>query len=351
MFPSSVPVPAQRLTEAKRLGAICGLLMVFGQSPAPISPAIFQYIVHGGNLHSLPPSFISEWFSELRLQLLEFHAMGPDDDLTPFQSHLITYLNVEASAFQPRDLATHLSLGVVLLFRPTLADTTFDHPELKSFAEGFLLPCRNGFNLGEAIRNFEGGSDAFFSLIATSYISSADSVLPNIQPIAPPLLNTWIAALREHTGDITLTFNMLVERFLRGTGTPCPVQFQAARGAFHPIVDLSRIDTPGFRSQALVWAATGSPFINPTQGRIFFGPVATDDSQYDAIPANRERLAANGTFLFRTCVRTVMYPVDYVLHLAQGRYSPESEPADFQEAFDFWMLRQCLLGIGRHNLI
>ncbi|KAF7339232.1 hypothetical protein MVEN_02001000 [Mycena venus] len=351
MFPSSVPVPAQRLTEAKRLGAICGLLMVFGQSPAPISPAIFQYIVHGGNLHSLPPSFISEWFSELRLQLLEFHAMGPDDDLTPFQSHLITYLNVEASAFQPRDLATHLSLGVVLLFRPTLADTTFDHPELKSFAEGFLLPCRNGFNLGEAIRNFEGGSDAFFSLIATSYISSADSVLPNIQPIAPPLLNTWIAALREHTGDITLTFNMLVERFLRGTGTPCPVQFQAARGAFHPIVDLSRIDTPGFRSQALVWAATGSPFINPTQGRIFFGPVATDDSQYDAIPANRERLAANGTFLFRTCVRTVMYPVDYVLHLAQARYSPESEPADFQEAFDFWMLRQCLLGIGRHNLI
>lgn len=92
-------------------------------------------------------------------------------------------------------------------------------------------------------------------------------MLPNIQPIVPSPL--WITALRQHSGDITLTFDMLVERFLRGTGTPCPVRFQAARGAFHPIIDLSRIDTPGFRAQALVWAATGSPFITPTQGGIF----------------------------------------------------------------------------------
>jgi hypothetical protein len=94
-------------------------------------------------------------------------------------------------------------------------------------------------------------------------------VLPHIQAIVPPMLSTYIGTLRDYTGDITLTFAMLVERFLRGTGTPCPVQFQAARGTFHPIIDLSRIDTPGFRPQVLVWAATGSPFIDPTLGRIF----------------------------------------------------------------------------------
>lgn len=99
MFPTSVPVPAQRLVEAKRLGAICGLLHVFGQSTHPLSPAIFQYIVHGGNLHALDSSFVSEWFSEHRLLLLELLAMGPDDDLRSVQSQLITHLNVEVRCF------------------------------------------------------------------------------------------------------------------------------------------------------------------------------------------------------------------------------------------------------------
>jgi hypothetical protein len=99
LFPASIPASAQRLVEAKRLGAICGLLMVFGQSPTPISPAIFQYIVHGGNLHSLRPSFISEWFRDLRLFLLEFHEMGPEDDLTPLQSELIAFLDQQVCSF------------------------------------------------------------------------------------------------------------------------------------------------------------------------------------------------------------------------------------------------------------
>lgn len=46
-----------------------------------------------------------------------------------------------------------------------------------------------------------------------------------------------------------------------------------------------------------------------------------------------------------------MYPVEYVLHLAQAPDRPESEPTDFQEAFDFWFLTQCLLAIGRHNML
>ncbi|KAJ7886334.1 hypothetical protein B0H13DRAFT_2666706 [Mycena leptocephala] len=300
LFPASIPAPAQRLIEAKRLGAICGLLMVFGQSPTPISPAIFQYIVHGGNLHSLRPSFISEWFRDLRLFLLEFHEMGPEDDLTPLQSELIAFLDQQPSTFQ-----------TLLLFRPTLADTTFDHPELKSFAEGFLLPCRNGFDLGKAIRNFEGA-------------------------IVPPMLSTYIGTLRDYTGDITLTFAMLVERFLRGTGTPS--QFS------------SKLHEAPSTLSLIYRASTPLDSALKSLCRIFLGPVGTQDPMY-AAPEHREMLAANGTFSFRTCIRTAMYPVQYVLRLAQGQYSPESEPADFQEAFDFWFLRQCLLGIGRHNTV
>ncbi|KAJ7621563.1 hypothetical protein DFH06DRAFT_772897 [Mycena polygramma] len=349
LFPASIPVPRQRLVEAKRLGAICGLLMVFGQFPAPISPAIFQYIVHGGNFHSLHEGFVGEWWPGLRAALLQLIAMGPEQDLTELQSHLITWLDAEVSTYQDRDLVTHQALGVVMLFKPTLADTTFDHPVLKAFAGGLLLPCRNGWDFGQAIRDFEGGSDTFFSLIATTRITSADSIVPHLESVGPVTLPQYVALLQDVTGDVTITFDMVMERFLRGTGTPCPIQFHAARGAFHPMIDLSRIDSPAFRPQVLVWAATGSPFIDPTQGRIFLGPIATDDPGY-ATPQTREAHIAAGTCVFRTCLRTARYPVEHVLHLAAGRYAPESEPADFQEAFDFWFLRQALLAIGRHSM-
>lgn len=120
----------------------------------------------------------------------------------------------------------------------------------------------------QAIKNFAGGSDTFFSMVMTSAISSADSLLPHLEIAVPPGLPTYLSALRAATGDITLTFDMLVERFLRGRGTPCPLLFAEAKSAFHPIIDLERIDTAGFRARALAWAATGSPYVDPAEGRI-----------------------------------------------------------------------------------
>ncbi|KAJ7456993.1 hypothetical protein FB451DRAFT_1142912 [Mycena latifolia] len=345
LYPLSSSVPPARLLGMQRLGSICGLIMINGQSFWPLSPAIFQYLIHDCNLHSLRPAFVGEWFPALRAQLLEFLSIGPEGDLSPFQPQLVTYLDVEASAFRTRDLEAHLLLGVSLLFKATLGNQTFDHPELQAFRAGFRLPCRNGFTLPSAIRNFEGGSETFLSLISTSHISSADSVLPHIEFLTPLNHNMFLAALRNNSGDITLTFAMLIEKFLRGSGIPCRSQFEATRGAYHPIIDLSRLEIPGFRSQVLVWAATGSPFIDPIGGRIFVGPIATHDAGYGS-STTRELSASHGTFLFRTCLRTARFPVDYVLQLAQAH-----QPADFQEAFDFWILQQCLLGIGRHNIL
>ncbi|KAJ7474611.1 hypothetical protein B0H11DRAFT_1866205 [Mycena galericulata] len=352
----SVPVPPGRLVDFKRLGAICGLLMVFGQSPAPISPAIFQYLIHGGNLHALHPAFLGEWFPELRALLLNFLDTGPNGSLTPFSAHFATFHNIEANI--PFFLLRfHLysphtrRLPLIMLFRAALGPTSFDCPEIQSFNTGFQLRCSNGFELPYAFRNFEGGSEACLSLIATSYISSADSLIPHLDWVnTAEHSGTYLSALRAHTGDIDLNFQVLVERFLRGNGVPCPAQFEASRGAFHRIVDLSRIDTPGFRSQSFVWAATGSPFIDIRGVKIKIGPIETHDETY-ALPGGRELLANNGTILFRTCFRTARYPVDYVLHLAEAQHSPESEPHDFQEAFDYWFLRQCLLAIGRYNML
>ncbi|KAJ7732310.1 hypothetical protein B0H16DRAFT_1273684, partial [Mycena metata] len=164
----------------------------------------------------------------------------------------------------------HLALAVTMLFKAVLGPNSFNHPEIQAFVRGFRLDCRNGFNLPAAIRNFEGGSEPFLSLITTSSITSADSILPHLELAAPSNSPTHIAALRAHTSDLTntVTFHTFVERYLRGTGIPCPQRFAGVTGAFHSIIDLSKINTPAFRSRMLVWAATGSPFLDPASDAI-----------------------------------------------------------------------------------
>ncbi|KAJ7828177.1 hypothetical protein B0H13DRAFT_2373352 [Mycena leptocephala] len=267
--------------------------------PSVMSPALFQYLIHDGNFHSLNPSFIGEWFPALRALILAWLALDPEDqDLT----------------FRFRDLLTHRAFPITMLFRATIATATFDHPEMRSFRDGFFLPCRNGFNLPSAIRNFQGGSETFLSLVATSHISSADSVLPHLEAINPANLDTHINALRGYISDITLTFDI-------------PLHYRAP---------------------------TGTPFLSPTGANVLLRPINTHGDGYGAPGDNavaRDRLAGAGTFHLATCFRTIRYPVEYVLRLAQVHYSPESEPANFQEAFDFWFLYQCLIAIGRHNIL
>ncbi|KAJ6551624.1 hypothetical protein B0H19DRAFT_1073286 [Mycena capillaripes] len=323
-------------------------------SPAPISVAIFQYLINNCNLHSVSQTFIGEWFPELRHFLLTLLATPETDDLRPFQSHFINVLGIEASAFRNRDRDTHLGLAVNILFKATIANATFDKPELQAFRTGYLLSCRNGFTFPNAVRNFQGGSETFLSVVATSYISSADSVLAVIDTVNPTNHAMLVDALRSHTGDITLTFEMLIERYLRGVGIPCPEKFEASSGAFHPIIDMTHIHTPSFRAQVLVWAATGSPFIDAAGSRISLGPINTHGDGYGppgSDAALRNLLASNGTFHLQTCHRSARYPVEHVLRLAQAQYVPEGEPGDFQEAFDFWFLHQCLIHIGRHNIL
>lgn len=161
------------------------------------------------------------------------------------------------------------------------------HPEIRSFAEGFSLPCRNGFKFYtvssfpplssptftgslivtlKVVRNFSGGANAFFTLMWTSSITGYESISDHLSFLHSPAgLDAAIASV---AGD-RATVQSLVEDFLQGSGIPCPEKFDDLRGGFTTLVDLDKIDTPGFRAKVFAWAATGSPTINPDDTRKF----------------------------------------------------------------------------------
>ncbi|KAF7360591.1 hypothetical protein MVEN_00790500 [Mycena venus] len=344
-----IPVPASRLEQLRCLGAVTALLLISGQWPAPFDPAIFQFLTHGANLHSLHPTFVGEWHPRLRRLLLDLIELGPNDSLAPFESDLVNYLDTNASHYRERDLATHQALPPLILYTATLGPASFKRPEWIAFHDGFELKCpRSGFTFPRMVKLFNGGSEAFLSVLASSYISDADVFLSAARFLTPNNTTLWTMSLRAHTGEASLTFQDVFERFLCGSGIPCLDKFEGARGSFPTIVDLSRMDKPGWRGQMVAWAATGSPFVDLAADMIEIGPIATNDPMYAS--QESELYASAGTICFRTCTRSMRYPVDYLLRLAAAEYDEDSEPASFQEAYDFWVLRECLLTIGRHSM-
>ncbi|KAF8230740.1 hypothetical protein L208DRAFT_1172704, partial [Tricholoma matsutake] len=116
-----------------------------GQTPMPLSPTVILLIVYKFNLHCLTPGFIGEWFVDLQKLIADWLESGPEGDLQPFSSHFATYHDTEVLAYQNHDFATHQSIAVDMLYKATLGSDSYRLPEWTSFAEGFNLPCQNGF--------------------------------------------------------------------------------------------------------------------------------------------------------------------------------------------------------------
>jgi hypothetical protein len=94
----------------------------------------------------------------------------------------------------------------------------------------------------------------------TSSIRGYDSVGPYLA-VTPPSLsfsNTMTMA-----GRNSMTVLQRLERFLQGSGLPCPELFKAAQGGFSAIIDISQVSVASFRARVFVWAITGSPFLDP----------------------------------------------------------------------------------------
>jgi len=107
---------------------------------------------------------------------------------------------------------------------------------------------------------FEGGSEVFLSLLWTSIATGYASIKKHIHILQPPPPDTH--ALQAAT-TITVTVHSLIADFLRGSGIPCPTLFAEVCGGFSPLASLDKIDTEAYRSRMFLWAATGSPTVDP----------------------------------------------------------------------------------------
>jgi hypothetical protein len=114
--------------------------------------------------------------------------------------------------------------------------------------------------------HFNGGSEIFFSMMWTSHITTFASLQPHLIINDPS--ESFTSLLRNATGQHDLTFTLALTNYLNGSGIPCPGLFADAKYHFDDIIDLTKIDTPGFRSRALCWAATGCPSIGASDGAI-----------------------------------------------------------------------------------
>ncbi|KAJ7233365.1 hypothetical protein C8J57DRAFT_1532485 [Mycena rebaudengoi] len=275
--------------------------------------------------------------------LLDWKALPPDGNLTPFSQHFTVYHDIEVTAYQGHNLPTHEALAVAMLYCTTIRTMSYSDMEFSSFCQGFHLPCWNGFDFihlscvdrpgllqcsktSRLCSGSRGGTKSFLSQVWVSHITSIDSLLP-------ALIHLYTARLRVSSCNLNLTFNNLLETYLCGSGIPCPQLFEATHGAFHCICDLSHIDSSHFWAQILVWAVSGSLLFNSTTQSLSVGPIAVQELGYGTTNTC-ELFATNGMFLFRTCMAHVRYPVDYLLTLAAATYNPTSKPPSFQATFD-----------------
>ena len=94
-YPASIATTVPlRLQKLSTFGALCALMLVSGQSPAPLDPCIVQLMVYSGDLHSLHPRLVGEWHPELRATILSWLSIGPTGDPAPFAAQLYSYHNV-----------------------------------------------------------------------------------------------------------------------------------------------------------------------------------------------------------------------------------------------------------------
>lgn len=78
-----------RLESLSVLGALTGLMLVYGVAPTPLSPALVQFLLQGCDLQSLTPAFLQEWFPSLYLTLKDWISIGVsgEDSIDLFDSH------------------------------------------------------------------------------------------------------------------------------------------------------------------------------------------------------------------------------------------------------------------------
>ncbi|KAJ7266480.1 hypothetical protein B0H12DRAFT_1099703 [Mycena haematopus] len=342
-----------RIRELKILGAVLSLMLLHGMTPAPISPALFQFVFHDCNLNALTPEFLAEWYPELKLLLTNWVAIGPAGDLAPFQAHFSTYHDLQVSSLQSRDQSQHDAIGADMLYNAIFGSQPPSHPEYKALFSGMRMCCREGFNMVELFRSFPGGTERLLSQKWASHITDFASIEPNLVFKCPPAVDVAVlCSSLQFVIDPTKT----ICDFLMRTGVPCPTLFDKARASLHPIVPLSTVDSEAFRPRMLAWASTGSPDSELSKDiRIVFCPPGC--IEYQAGTRQRELNMAEGTISFASCFRTARIPLSYLINLHRTSYptldehGQPTEPLTLQDAIDHWLLMQIIGNIGELSML
>jgi hypothetical protein len=194
---------------------------------------------------------------------------------------------------------------------------------------------------------FNGGSEAFLSLLWTSAVCDYESLASQLLCSQPPPSFTRELVAAALPG-VTHSIPDLIASFLQGSGAPCPALFESLKEGFSSLIDFDKLDDPSFRPRIFLWAATGCPTIDPTSSDLitvcfyyvirvgyYFSlcvqiTIAPDDDALYADTRNRDVMLAEGKICFRTCLKAVRIPGSYIIKLASSSYPPTSPDIVFK---------------------
>ncbi|KAG6869900.1 hypothetical protein C0995_016409, partial [Termitomyces sp. Mi166 len=163
-----------------------------------------------------------------------------------------------------------------MLYKALIGNDYYHSQEFKAFAHGFDLLCKNSFSFKKILQVFEGGPEAFLSMVGISNITSSESLLQYLSIYANESLTFQ---LQNATNNDTLTFHDLIISYLCGQGAPCPSHLEVLKELLNNLIDFSQINNPGFRSRMLLWAVMGSPLLDSEEDILIY-PVGDNDMAY-----------------------------------------------------------------------
>ncbi|KAF7372404.1 hypothetical protein MVEN_00101500 [Mycena venus] len=256
-------IAPSRLADLRVLGALVSLSLISGKPPGALTPALLQYALNDRDLGSLTPGFVDVWHPKVARVARAMQAVGPLGSLLPFQSEIISHLNVQISALGQRNENQHNNLVRELVHNAIMGPEVHGHLETDFFCSGVELQCAGGFSFVKFARSYPGGTEFYIANSWTSHISDYRSLEPLLiisQPDPHDLLSTFGPPI-----PMALDAEALFTNFLQRVGTPCPALLEAAKPHFDAAVlhELLNINLPSFRPRMFCWATTGSPFLEP----------------------------------------------------------------------------------------
>ncbi|KAF8146617.1 hypothetical protein K438DRAFT_1990415 [Mycena galopus ATCC 62051] len=168
----------------------------------------------------------------------------------------------------------------------------------------------------------------------SSYIHDYPSIASNLGVICPSA-----AVIARLMGGLSFTVDPseILRSFLKWSGLSCHVQFNKAKAAFHPIV-------PSQKS-------------TPPRSALRCSHGHAQAALYHPETIQRETGMANGTIVFRSCVRSARIPRPFLIGLHRASYpvlddsGMPTPPLTLQDAIDDWLLTEILGSIRDFSIL